>query len=150
LGGVDKSDQLLNKYNMLRKTNKWWKTLFFHFIDIARVNSYILFQDWRKQNPDLEILNRSKSFSQLDFTIELIRQLANIDDFAQAPTATRPKIKNTCHNILPIMVPSNKRKNCKHCYSLYKLERKSRVYCSACNTFLCFQEDRNCLLLYHK
>ena len=39
MAGVDKSDQLINKYNMLRKTNKWWKTLFFHFVNIARVNS---------------------------------------------------------------------------------------------------------------
>ena len=27
MGGVDKSYQLINKYNTLCKTNKWWKTL---------------------------------------------------------------------------------------------------------------------------
>lgn len=25
---VDKSNKLINKYNMLRKCNKWWKTIF--------------------------------------------------------------------------------------------------------------------------
>ncbi|XP_055885721.1 piggyBac transposable element-derived protein 4-like [Biomphalaria glabrata] len=149
MGGVDKSDQLLNKYNMLRKTNKYWKTLFFHFIDIARVNSYILFQDWRKQNPDIEELNRSPYYSQLDFTIELIRELANIDDYDPVPTIEHMRLK-TCHSILPAMVASKDRKNCKLCYSHHKIERKTRSMCSACGTFLCFSPERNCLLLYHK
>ena len=47
--GVDRSDQLINKYKSLRKTNEWWKTVFFHLIDICRMNSYILFMEFRKQ-----------------------------------------------------------------------------------------------------
>ena len=35
MGGVDLSDQYINKYNVLRKVNRWWLTLFFHFIDVA-------------------------------------------------------------------------------------------------------------------
>ncbi|KAK7504138.1 hypothetical protein BaRGS_00004442 [Batillaria attramentaria] len=42
MSGVDRSDQPINKYETLRKTNRWWKTLFFHFLDVAKVNSYIL------------------------------------------------------------------------------------------------------------
>ena len=30
---------------MLRKCLRWWKTLFFHLIDIAVVNSFILFRE---------------------------------------------------------------------------------------------------------
>ena len=80
MNGVDKSDQLIGKYNSLRKTNKWWKTLFLHFIDIARVNSYILFNEFRKRNPDVPELQRPSHYSQLDFTLELIKQLAGIED----------------------------------------------------------------------
>ena len=34
MNGVDKSDQLLNTNNVLRKCVKWWETLFFHMVDI--------------------------------------------------------------------------------------------------------------------
>ena len=40
MSGVDKSDQLIGKYNSLRRTNRYWKTLFYHFLDIARVFLY--------------------------------------------------------------------------------------------------------------
>ena len=39
MSGVDRSDQMINKYNSLRKTDKYWKTIFYHLLDIARVNS---------------------------------------------------------------------------------------------------------------
>ena len=35
MGGVDLSDQLLKCYEIIRKSKKWWKTLFLHFIDVA-------------------------------------------------------------------------------------------------------------------
>ena len=47
MGGVDRSNQMINTYSFLQKTQKWWKSLFFHFVDIAFVNSFWLFQDWQ-------------------------------------------------------------------------------------------------------
>ena len=38
MNGVDHSDQILGKSSALRKCMRWWKTLFFHMIDIAVVN----------------------------------------------------------------------------------------------------------------
>ena len=95
VGGVDKSDPLINKYNTLHKTNKWWKTHFYHFPNIARVNAFILFQDFRKKHADIPELQRPNRHGQLDFTTELIRQLADLDVHADVPLVSK-KCVFTC------------------------------------------------------
>ena len=42
MGGVDKSDQFLAYHNVLRKSVRYWKTLFYHAVDIAIVNALTL------------------------------------------------------------------------------------------------------------
>ncbi|XP_076455988.1 uncharacterized protein LOC143290437 [Babylonia areolata] len=44
---------------------------------IARVNSYILFCDWRK-NQDMKELKRLAGYGQLDFTLELFKEMGGI------------------------------------------------------------------------
>ena len=34
MSGVDRSDQMIKYYNVLRQTKKYWKTLFFHYVDV--------------------------------------------------------------------------------------------------------------------
>ena len=41
--GVDLSNQLISYYELNRKTIKWWKRIFFHLLDIAIVNSSIIY-----------------------------------------------------------------------------------------------------------
>ena len=48
MNAVNKLDQMLSKYNLFRKCVRWWKTLFFHIIDISIVNVYILFREYQK------------------------------------------------------------------------------------------------------
>ena len=42
MGGVDISDQKLKPYECLRKSVRWYKKLFFHFMDITFVNAHIV------------------------------------------------------------------------------------------------------------
>ena len=67
MGGVDKSNQLINTFYTLCKTNKWWTVLFYHFLDIARVNAFILFEDFRKKHADIPELQRPNRYGQLDY-----------------------------------------------------------------------------------
>ena len=69
MNGVDRSDQLIKYYNVLRQTHKYWKTLFLHFIDIAIVNSYIIYK---------EVHPRGK-LSHFSFRETLVRQLCHVE-----------------------------------------------------------------------
>ena len=44
--GVDLSNQLISYYELNRKTIKWWKRIFFHLLDIAIVNSFIIYKKY--------------------------------------------------------------------------------------------------------
>ena len=45
MNAVDRSDKILSTFNIQHKCLRWWKTMFFHLIDIAVLNSYILFSE---------------------------------------------------------------------------------------------------------
>ena len=116
-------------------------------IDIAKVNSFILFNNWRAQNPDVEILKRSRRFTQLDFTEELIRQLGGIDLYSEPPVS-RKCITFVSNSILPVY--SNLRRNDKLCYQIHGKEQKTNVVYETCGGFLCFVKGRNCLKEFHE
>jgi hypothetical protein len=47
MGHVDNTDSMANSYMASRRRWKWTKKLFFHLLDLAIVNSYVLLSSWR-------------------------------------------------------------------------------------------------------
>ena len=72
MGGVDLSDQIIQYNGVLRKTKKWWKTLFFHFIDVCVVNAYIIYR----------ALPGKENTSQKDFRKQLLLEMVQRLDLA--------------------------------------------------------------------
>lgn len=76
MGGVDLSDALINSYNVIHKTQRWYKTLFYHFVDIAAVNAFILHRQ-------LCTMQNKQMLTQKAFRESLILALAEIGSTPQ-------------------------------------------------------------------
>lgn len=152
MNGVDRSDQIIGKCSTLRKCLRWWKTLFFHMIDIAAVNSFILFQIYRAENNDKPELKRPQKYSVTEFREELVRQIAGLEEYEKPPVfnpnAKEPSDFVTDH----IPKVSEAKRNCRVCYDTTQKALKVVTYCSApqCQVFLHCTKDKNCFELWHK
>ena len=86
MGYVHKGDRIANNYSNSRRTFKWTKKLFFHLLDLAIVNSYILHSSCG-----------GKNISRRDFRYSLVRNM-----FAHAgpewrvlrPLGRRPNVES--------------------------------------------------------
>ena len=65
MGGVDRSDQMIKYYEVIRQTKKYWKTRFFHLIDVSVVNSYIIHK----------VLHPDDKTTHYEFREKLVRSL---------------------------------------------------------------------------
>uniref|UniRef100_A0A3B5AKH3 PiggyBac transposable element-derived protein 4-like n=1 Tax=Stegastes partitus TaxID=144197 RepID=A0A3B5AKH3_9TELE len=138
MGGVDLSDALIGYYEVLHKTKKWYKTLFYHFLDIAIVNSYILYKEQCK-------VKGNKPMHQKAFRETLVLELADAGS-TKAPQQEDKSDKSTHHRLVHISDSGDKsqgRLRCRKCQS------KTPVKCSTCNIPLCFLPNRDCYNEWH-
>ena len=151
MNGVDRSDQIIGTNTALRKCMRWWKTLFFHMIDIAVVNGFILFQLHRANNPDQEELKRPRQYSTREFREELVRQQAGLEEYG-LPPVYNPSAKQP-GDFEAVHMPKfgEIRRNCKVCYDEMKKELKVGSYCSApqCQVYLHCTQKLNCFEVWH-
>ncbi|GFO36440.1 PiggyBac transposase uribo2 [Plakobranchus ocellatus] len=84
MGGVDLSDKKIYHYAAERSTRRYWKKIFHNLIDIAILNSWILFS-----------LSTGKKLDRERFIIEVVENLCEGDDIANAlPPAPQPVLWN--------------------------------------------------------
>nr|XP_015196272.1 PREDICTED: piggyBac transposable element-derived protein 4-like [Lepisosteus oculatus] len=146
-GGVSLSDSRVNFCSRLQKTRKWYKKVFFHFIDMVVVNSYLLHKDLAK-------IQSFQAYSHKVFREELCRQLVSIG--AEEAMASTKK-QGLCVPIAlmdgKIVNPSSKssvgRKYCVLCTE-EKTRNKTPWKCESCDVALCLIVDRNCFRKWHE
>ena len=147
MGGVDVFDQRAAAFRIQRRALKYYKSIVFAFIDVIILNSQTLFNDCRSTHPG-EIPRPSK-YSQKDFRVALVCQLAGIGEDEPVPQFKplgRPVNPLPPITHLPEAMPI--RRNCRYCFRIDHVERKCQVRCPTCNVFL-HVERRNCFMLYH-
>jgi Transposase IS4 len=68
MGAVDHANQMAASYNFARKSLKWWRKMFFWSLELAVINSYILFNITQERT-------QMPKASHLDYRRALITQL---------------------------------------------------------------------------
>ena len=160
MNAVDRSDQILATNNVLRKCMRWWKTLFFHLIDIAIVNSFILFREHQVQFPDVKELERPADYSLASYREELVRQICGFEEYqdppkpscTRPPTPTPPPPPGEFETVHIPVVHGDLRRNCVVCYKRDGSERRVNTSCSApqCKgSFMHITTERNCFREFH-
>lgn len=146
MGAVDRSDHFISSYQFMRRTRKWYRKMFFWLLEVAIVNSYILYRS-------VQINSGKKPLVHLDFRKSLVESLV------AEKIATRP----TCKRGRPAQGPpeqrlngsqhfmdkreNGKRTRCVVCFK--RGERKETVYfCKSCVTKPGLHPE-NCFEAYH-
>lgn len=142
MGGVDLSDQLISYYNSLRKTKKYWRTLFLHFIDVMVTNAYILYSRHLPEEERKKVTH--KKFREVLVT-ELCQEKG--DPEAQLVSPQQQEKVRAPHQLS--FVDRDERGYCDLCRKLKLPRHRTRYKCTPCDMYFCFEPDRNCFRKWH-
>lgn len=150
MGGVDKVDQHLVDYSTPRKRGKkYYKKIFFHLLDLALWNSYILYN---KSGGTLSNLLYRLS------VVEKIMESHHSEEMKPKhgrPSSTMNPLRLTERHFLDYIPATGKKANptrqCAVCCRVRdangkKIRRESRFYCPDCDVALCVAP---CFRVYH-
>ena len=144
MGGVDKSDQLISYHKISRRTKKYWKTIFSHYIDIAVVNSHVLYNFVCLQQA-------KKAVSENIFRDKLI-----LDIISRYGVEKRPH-KVSAYKVATFKVyhgsklySSKDRAKCVYCH-LHNAKNTTQRKCPVCYLLpaLCQTVERDCHSAWH-
>lgn len=156
MGGVDRCDQLLAFYRIKTKAKKWYKRVLYHFLDLALINSYILFKAMHedvsmplyefKLDVAVSLMYGENFSSTEDIRAELRRQAAvqyanNGDPVGQEVT-DYVRLDGVNH------IPEDVAKVGRRC-KLPGCMLRSRIWCKKCRVYLCIKKAGNCFEQFH-
>ena len=150
MGGVDLSDQLMNYYNFLHRSCKWWWKLWVHLFNMVILNGHVLNRAFGHQN----------NMSHYEYRYMLVGALL---EYTEVPQPLQPVgHPNDVRNAhWPERLPKSNKKNqtktrkCKFCYvsrkkaareHLQHHDKSTTIICSVCKVALCIYP---CFRLYH-
>ena len=156
-GGVDKMDALLAHYRMFFRSKKWYHRIFFHFVDVALCNSWLLYKrDFVKD------VRTDQPMSLYEFKCEVSyclryqnkpvtrsvgrpKSQANITPVVRATKRKLPPIPVRTDQVGHFTVGLTKRGYCNNvgCKGYIKF------YCIKCKVYLCIGNNKDCFNEFH-
>lgn len=161
MGGVDLLDSLIGRYKIKIRTKKWYMRLFYHLVDVAVINGWILYKRVQRAHG-------VKAMRLADFRAEIAYCLCHVKNADNAPKKGRParssvealiqlkKQKSATTSYIPPQdvrtdsvghwpIHDNKRQRCK----LPTCNSFSWIKCCKCGVHLCLNKHNNCFRKFH-
>ena len=132
MGSVDRFDHYSVSYNFERKTVKWWRKTFYWLLEVAVVNSYILWCQCHTQEKRRHLAYRK------DLICELVREhratrVAARRGRPSAAVALAERLNNGLHCMHPL--DDNKLKDCVVCTNRKQgIRKRTRFICNTCTS----------------
>lgn len=146
---VDKLDQNKKSCQIDRKSKKWWHRIFFHFLDIAVVNSHIIYTQQTGNNITMKNFRRDISRELLNKILVSKRQTKNTTISPVEIKKHKPTVPDSLRLEKSAHQPkSSTRRRCARC-STRKKEVRTEWMCAICDIPLCLTKTRNCFADHH-
>ena len=158
MGAVDLADHLLSLYRINAKSKKFYHKLIFYFLNMALVNSWLLYRNDAASLslPKKEILGLS------EFKLHVAVSLTKTGKVSQPVSRGRPSTRPSepqskrhraafpCDdvrfdNVAHVPYIAQLRNRCKD----GKCSGKTHIYCKKCNVNLCLDKKKNCFASFH-
>lgn len=133
-------DTLLGYKNALNQTKRWYMSIFYHFIDIAVENSFVL-------HKELAMENGKEAMTSKQFREALVSVLTKVCTRSAPPP--QHSVENECYPAFFTEGYSSGRRVCALC-RLDNKTMKTPTYCMKCQVALCLMPKRNCFLQWHQ
>jgi len=157
MGGVDTLDSMMGLYRIHVRSKKYYLRIFFHFVDIAVVNAWILYRRVLKQTG-----SQVTVLPLLDFKSEVAQGLCRVNKSGRKrsgrPVGIVGQVKRQRVRVQPVPQidlrtddighwpeMTSRRLHCR----VITCKGQSRVKCSKCQVHLCFDKSKNCIRDYH-
>ena len=158
MGGVDHADRLRQVYNVDRRSRKWWHRLFWGLLDIAFVNSFLVYKEMGcEENLTLLDFRRGVSLGLMNRASQTKgkKRRSTSSDKNTMKTKRRKYNYSVCNDLRlgnrgnHWAVFVKERRRCEYC-SAQGIQSKPHSKCSSCGVFLCLNEKKTALPLTMK
>lgn len=137
--GVDTVDKLCSTYTCARKCNRWPLIVFFRILDIAGINSFVLFKANNDGNDGTNRLQylRTLSTALLDPQIRKRAVMQNLPKEIRTKACKIAKLEP----VQPDAANARTAGRCTVCPR--KSDKKTKFYCNACQKYMCLNHMKN-------
>jgi len=151
MGFVDKLDHLKKLYEVDRQSQKWWHRIFFYFLDVALVNSYICFRELQPENKlrlkEYRLEVAREEIEKARRGLQKRRRSSSKYPMAGPKKPYVPDYLREDASHIPVRTTLRRCGNC----STKKKQVRTKFMCRKCNIPLCLakKKGKNCFADFH-